>query len=204
MDKEIDERRKGIWNNRNAIYNCRSFLDRFFSFRQANKSIKTCSQHSSGKYKRSFQIRALNLLKDAKGSANSIEFIIFLPVILFVIFGSVDYYVAQMQYNHLENIKNYYTNVMKIEGTLDYEDMYELIDTLSNQGFQNVEIEIEPEDKVVYRNIERPEESRMFLSIKAEPKIKPFAFGKLLGIKDDEDAFYFHVIGGTLSEKPSM
>lgn len=53
----------------------------------------------------------------------------------------------------------------------------------------------------VYRNIDNPSESRMKLEIIASPKFTPFAFGRLLGVKED-DEFLFVVKGEALSERP--
>lgn len=131
-----------------------------------------------------------------------------LPIILFVIFGSVDYYITQMQYNQLENIKNYYTNIMKVQGMLTDDDLYDLNNTLDNMGFKSISVDIvgyndvDISNTVIYRNIEKPHEARMSLVIKAQPKFEPFIFGRLIGVKDKEnEEFYFVARGDVLSEK---
>lgn len=98
---------------------------------------------------------------------------------------------------------------MKVQGTLTESDMSKLYTTLDISGFADIEIEMLDGDEyeispgsIIYRNIENPDESKMCLLIKAKPKFKPFAFGKVLGIKDEEDGeFYFIARGDVLSEK---
>ena len=204
VEKNI-KKSKRLWNSRNAFYNCRSITLKFSNFWEIVGSFKTVAQSSSKKYNRGNSFRPL---KDKNGSAGSLEFLILLPIILFIIFGSIDYYITQMQYNHLENIKNYYTNIMKVQGTLTDEDLNKLVTELDKSGFKESSIdmlgynETDIRGRIVYRNIEKPDEARMSLIIKTQPKFEPFIFGRLLGEKGDEDGFfYFWVKGDALSEK---
>lgn len=206
MDKKTIKRPRGLWSNRNVTVDCWSCNAFWLYLKRIDWSFKKNTYKRSRKHKRSFSLR---LLKDERGNG-SIEFLILLPIILFMIFGSVDYYITQMQYNHLENTKNYYTNVMKIQGTLTNTDLVDLNYVLHHTGFKNIHISArdynntELDEKIIYRNTEKPNTSRMSLLIKAEPSFEPFAFGKLLGTKDSEigDGFYFLVKGDTLSERP--
>lgn len=208
MVKKIFKKRRRLWNSRAINTDSRRFISGISNIRKTIRGYKTNSQRNSTKHKRRNSIRSL--IRCNKGSTGSIEFILLLPLILFIIFGSLDYYITQMQFNHLENIKNYYTNVMKVQGKLTYEDLANLRNELIKSGFEDdIEIEVVGYNDIditgitVYRNIERPHESRMSLRIKVKPKMEPFIFGKLLGERGEEgdDGFYFYVKGDALSEK---
>lgn len=208
MVKKDVKKRGRLCHSRIIADNSRSCNFGISDIRRTTKRFKTDSQGSSEKHKGCFSIRAL--ISCNKGSAGSVEFILLLPLILFIIFGSIDYYITQMQYNHLENIKNYYTNIMKVQGTLTDEDLSALRTELDKSGFESTEINTgidivdcsgtDIRGRIVYRNIERPEEARMSLRIKTQPKMEPFLFGKLLGEKG-EGKFFFFVKGDVLSEK---
>lgn len=95
---------------------------------------------------------------------------------------------------------------MKVQGTLNDEDLSALRAELDKGGFEKTEIDIvdcnggDIRGRTIYRNIEKPEEARMSLRIKTQPKTEPFIFGKLIGEKG-EDSFFFFVKGDVLSEK---
>lgn len=211
MVKESIKKQRRLWNSGTLNNNNRSSCFGFSNIGKFIRRFKAIARNGSEKHKRSFSIRSL--INCSKGSANSVEILLLMPIILFIIFGSVDYYITQMQYNHLENIKNYYTNVMKVQGTLTNEDLGELVTRLDESGFEVESDSINVLDynnvsigeKVVYRNTEKPNESKMSLIIKVKPKFEPFVFGRLLGIKDknseEEDRFFFLVKGDALSEK---
>lgn len=199
MVKKNTKRSKWEWCDRNVNNNSSCWDNSLFCLKLHNGNVKTSTRNIGGKHKGHNKFRAL--ANNVSGNVGSIEFLILLPIILFVIFGSIDYYVTQMQYNHLEKIKNYYVDRMKIEGTLS-NDAYNELNTLLNDNFHDYEIVVSNSgDNIAYRNIEEPSEAKMFLEIKASPKFKPFVFGRLLGIKED-DSFFFVLKGETLSEKP--
>lgn len=198
------KKRGRLWNSRDVNANSGCCYFGIPSIRKIVRGFKANTQGCSKKHKRRFSI--WSIINCNKGSTGSIEFILLLPLILFIIFGSIDYYITQMQYNHLENIKNYYTNIMKVQGTLNDEDLSALRAELDKSGFKNTIIDIvdcngvDIRGRVIYRNIERPKEARMSLRIKTQPKTEPFIFGKLIGEKE-EDSFFFFVKGDVLSEK---
>jgi len=133
--------------------------------------------------------------------------LIYIPLIAFILFNGVDYYITSVQHNNLENRKNYYLDIMRIEGTYS-SSLDQLIQTeLDNMGFENIDVlattynDFDASTMHVYRNIDNPAESRMKLTIEASPKFTPFVFGRLLGVTED-DEFKFVVKGEALSERP--
>lgn len=149
----------------------------------------------------------VRLLKNNNGSAMSIEFLILLPIILFLIFGGTDYLVTQVQYDQIEHLKVFYLDRMKIDGTLTDDDRTKLFNKLTVQGYSNIMITATDANgdaldstTVLVRNIDNPDNSKLVLNIIATPKFKPFMFGQLLGATPTSD-FYFNVGGETLSEK---
>lgn len=163
-------------------------------------AYKKCRKHENNK--------EFGLLRDIRGAVTSIEILLYIPLIAFILFSGVDYYITSVQHNNLENRKNYYLDIMRLEGTYNA-SLDQLINTeLDNMGFDDVIVtattynDFDLSTMYVYRNIDNPSESRMKLQISASPKFTPFIFGRLLGVKEEEDDFYFVVKGEALSERP--
>lgn len=133
----------------------------------------------------------------------------YVPLIAFLLFNGVDYYLTSVQHNNLENRKNYYLDVMRLEGGFSLELENKIITELNSMGFENVAIsattygggDLSTYGDYIYRNIDNPTESRMILQIEAEPNFRPFILGRLLGVNEDE-TFKFVVKGEALSERP--
>lgn len=132
-----------------------------------------------------------------------------MPIIAFLLFGGVDYYVTQVEYDQLEHMKSYYLDQMKMNGTLTDDVKSDIYNRLTTKGYKNIVIEAtdgngNPIDSsnIIVRNVENPAASTMNIDIKATPPLQPFFTGKILGI-NSSSGFYFDVGDPTLSEQPA-
>lgn len=194
--------RKGLWISRNAFINCWGYYNSLSNILKIISAYKKHTHRIRRKVKRGFRYRPIG----EKGAINSIEFLIYLTIILFLLFGGVDYYVTQLQLSGLEHIKDYYMDRIRIEGHLTQEARTELVTSLDNRGYKDITINVKDNvgndiTESITRNTEDAVSSIIELEIKASPKFTPFMFGRLIGVKEDEN-FYFLVKGKVLSEKP--
>lgn len=134
---------------------------------------------------------------------------LYFTLIIFVLFGGVDYYITEVQFNIVEETTNFYLSKMKFAGTLHDTDRLSLISELTDKGFRNISVSATDgygnelnSGTIIVRNVEDLRASVLFLEVKAEPHTKPFMFGKLLGAKE-EDNFYFKVDRRSMSERPA-
>jgi hypothetical protein len=144
------------------------------------------------------------LLKNKKGGTNSIEFIIYFTIIVFIMFAGVDYYVTQVRYNIVERIKDQALDRMRIEGWLSEPVKDQIITKLQGMGYRDIQITGTVEGEVsqpVLRNVQDPGNSVIRLVISCKPRETPFLFGRLLGARDQGE-FVIRVGGEVLSEKP--
>jgi len=148
------------------------------------------------------------ILKNQLGSVNTIEFLIYFTLIVFIMFSGVDYYVAQVRYSIVEQMKEQAVDKMRILGWLPESEQDEIVSRLTDMGYTDIELEgtLEGEGKVsrpVTRNVANAELSTVSLTITAKPKEKPFLFGRLVGAEEDGE-FVIRVRGEALSERPSF
>lgn len=207
--KTFIKRRRRLWDNRNANNCISGCINRIYRFTETY--IRCICSNARKKCNANERDKKFGLLKDIRGSVTSIELLIYIPIICFILFNGVDYYLTSVQHNNLENRKNYYLDVMRIEGTFSGELEAKIVAELGSMGLTNITIEATKisggtdvpvySDEYVYRNVNKPEEARMKLIIEAVPKFKPFIFGRLLGVNEGDD-FKFVVKGEALSEKP--
>lgn len=207
MDKKIMGRRK--W--RNAIRREHSNVtgnsnNSFSSIRAIKRTIKDISITKLGQYKEDIQ----GVLKSTSGLASTVGFLIWFSIITFLLFGGVDYFITEIQFNNIEEINNFYMSKAQMEGNLGYNDRQLMFEELTRQGLIDIEIDLKDAygnilgtDDIIVRDIESPRDSQMTLSIMARPEIEPFIFGRLLGVEVDEK-FFFHVEGRVLSERPDF
>lgn len=134
----------------------------------------------------------------------------YFTIFVFIVFGTVDYYITEVQHNIVEEATNYYLNRMKFLGTLYESDKVTLINELSNKGFKNLEViatdgygNTLDDNTIIFRNSEEPTSSTLILYVKAEPYSRPFIFGKLLGAEEKEK-FYFNVKRRSISERANL
>lgn len=149
------------------------------------------------------------LLKSECGALVSFEILLWLTVIVFIIFGGIDYYIAEKQLNDIDEIKSHYLSKMKISGTFSREFKDDIEDELEDKGLEIIDVYAKDgynnymdDDDVIFRNVDDVKSSVIKLYIKAKPRVEPFAFGKLLGAKEN-DEFYFYRKGRTISERPN-
>lgn len=202
------EKRRWLWFHRNTVNNGSNCSNRIFSFFSTYR--KRISTYAQNFYRKNERYKKFGLLSDIRGGVTSIEVLIYVPIIAFLLFNGVDYYLTSVQHNNLENRKNFYLDVIRIEGTYTSELDSQIRAELNAMGFKDVDIDVSRKSggtnfglmsgEYVYRNIDEPDESRIFLSIKAKPNFQPFILGRLLGVKED-DSFMFVVKGEALSEK---
>lgn len=146
------------------------------------------------------------ILKNQLGSVNTIEFLIYFTLIVFIMFSGVDYYVAQVRYSIVEQMKEQAVDKMRILGWLPESEQDEIVSRLTDMGYTDIELEGTLEGKVsgpVTRNVANAELSTVSLTITAKPKEKPFLFGRLVGAEEDGE-FVIRVRGEALSERPSF
>ena len=147
------------------------------------------------------------ILKNQLGSVNTIEFLIYFTLIVFIMFSGVDYYVAQVRYSIVEQMKEQAVDKMRILGWLPKSEQDEIVSRLTDMGYTDIELEGTLEGKEVSRpvtrNVANAELSTVSLTITAKPKEKPFLFGRLVGAEEDGE-FIIRVRGEALSERPSF
>ena len=147
-----------------------------------------------------------NIIKNQSGGVNSIEFIIYFTIIVFIMFSGVDYYVAQARYGIMEQLKEQALDRMRIDGWLPESDQDSIVTKLESMGYSNIEIGGSLEgiiNEPITRNVLNSELSIVSLTITAKPREVPFMFGKLVGAKEDGE-FIIRVKGEALSERPLL
>lgn len=201
-NKDAFKRRRWIWDSRtfNFISGCCN--NWLHHIRYASR---WCVSPNAHKKRRSYdKNKQFWLLGDIRGITTSAEIMFYVPILAFLLFSGVDYYLTSMQHNNLESRKNYYLDIMRIEGTYTQELHEKINSELTSMGFKSVTIRPSiniNENK--YRNIDNPSQARMGIEIEAEPSFKPFLLGRLLGVVDSSNTFKFKVKGEALSEKPN-
>lgn len=169
------------------------------------KSFKNFTRNLGREYNKGFK----RLLNSTEGFISTVEFLLWLIVIMFVLFGGIDYYITEVQHNMVEETTNFYLSKMKFAGTLYDSDKWDLINELDEKGFKNINVSATDgygnelsSDTIIVRDTEDLTASVLFLEVKAEPHTKPFMFGRLLGAKEEDD-FYFKVDRRSISERPA-
>lgn len=205
MFKKVDYRRKWLWNSRNVNIGSWNNSNKFSDIFKINNPLQKFTHYSSKQFQR---CKLIGLLKCEKGLVNSIEFLIYITIILFLLFGGMDYYITETQHDMLEHIKDYYLNRLKLEGRITDDLRRDMYDRLDSIGFKDITIGVFDYEgnrldssMTKVRNIEEVDKSVMKLVISVKPKYKPFLFGKLLGLEEN-DEFFFKVGGEVLSERP--
>ncbi len=169
------------------------------------RPFKSFTRKNCRKYNEGFK----RLLKGTEGFMSTIEFMLWFTIIIFVLFGGVDYYITEVQHNIVEETTNFYLSKMRFAGTLYDDDKQNIIGELSERGFKNISVSATngygcelSDDTIIVRDVEDLTASVLFLEVKAEPFTKPFMFGKLLGAKEEDD-FYFKIDRRAISERPA-
>ena len=204
MLKTVIKRRQGVYFKHRATHNSlwcgccvRSSID------TTRKLPESPSQQNNNKSENHIK----RLLKDRKGYVNSIEFLLYFTLIVFIIFGGIDYYLAEMQYSRVEEIKNFYLAQIKFQGTVTETISNNIVAELEEIGFEDIQITAKDglgndltTGHIALKNVNNPQQSIINLEILAKPKSKPFLIGRLLGVTEQEE-FYFKVKGRDMSER---
>ena len=144
----------------------------------------------------------------------TVEVVIYLTILLFVLFGSVDFTVTLLKYMQAEQVKEFYLDCMRINGWLSSEMYSEMEARFADLNMEivgiegAVEIDIAnntrahiPLSEPVKRNTVNVTNSKISLILELEPEEKPFFAGRLLGLSEG-DNFTYIVGGETYSELP--
>lgn len=146
-----------------------------------------------------------SLLINEKGGVNSVEFLIYFALIVFMMFSGVDYYVAQARYSIVEQTKEQALDRMRIEGWLTIDAQNQIRERLENMGYRDIQFDGTVQGVVsspVTRNVKNSEVSLVSLTITCKPREVPFIFGRLVGASDGGE-FVIRVRGEALSERPN-
>ena len=144
------------------------------------------------------------ILKNQLGSINTSEFLIYFTLIVFIMFSGVDYYVAQVRYSIVEQMKEQAVDKMRILGWFESEQD-EIVSRLTDMGYTDIELEGTLEGKVSGRS----QETWQMQSFQPQPdnyskaEGKAIPFGRLVGAEEDGE-FVIRVRGEALSERPSF
>lgn len=153
------------------------------------------------------------------GSAMSAELLVVMAIICFLIFGSQDYWLAQIKIQQTEHIKNYYLDRMRLEGCLTEYDAQSMVEALNNNKMVLTKLEAPIGDSFsisgvdmsgctigrVVRNtditaIEDITESEVYLRMGVETQDYGFPLIALIGY-DNSGKLSIEVSGRALSEK---
>lgn len=129
-------------------------------------------------------MRLKKIIADKRGAA-SVQFMIYAALMAFLIFGAIDYWLVQQRINHVEHVKEYYLDRVRLEGWLSSADETALSAVLTNAGYTDIQIacsakESSPFTQRVLRNPEDLNGSEVFLEIKCKPQPQPFALARLI------------------------
>lgn len=140
----------------------------------------------------------MSIFKSEKGSVLSVEFLIVAILLIFLVFGALDYWLIQVKMQQAEHIKNYYLDRIRVEGCLTPSDQAEMISRFQQAGFTVASIDA-PASRIL-KNIENPDASEVWLRVDAKLNQKPFLLGSLLGVTSP-DGLTVRVAGRELSER---
>lgn len=140
----------------------------------------------------------MSVFKNERGSVLSIEFLIVAILLIFLVFGALDYWLVQVKMQQAEHIKNYYLNRVRVEGCLTSSDQAEMISRFQQAGFTVERIDA-PTSRIL-RNVEDPTSSEVWLRVDVKLNQKPFLLGSLLGMTEP-DGLTIKVAGRELSER---
>lgn len=133
-----------------------------------------------------------------RGSVLSVDFLITGVLIIFLVFGSTDYWLVQVKLQQAEHIKNYYLDRIRVEGFLTGMDRANMLNSFNAIGFTvtNVDAPTAP----VLRDVARPENSEVWLKVDVQLNQRTFVLGTLLGVPPS-GLLTFRLAGRELSEK---
>lgn len=212
MLTKIFKRSKGDKHTGNARLYCRSSSAWLSYLHAPGRLDKSHIQSRSRQHKRCDKLWLIG----NKGTSR-IEIVIYLTLLMFFVFGSIDFTVTLLRHMQAEQIKHEYIDRMRIEGYLSQTAFLEMQERFENIGMTIVGIEgtvanvssaIENNtlgggfvEGPVTRNAENINASQISLLIELEPGRQPFFSGRLIGQNAGED-FTFTAGGVAFSELP--
>jgi len=123
---------------------------------------------------------------------------------LFMVFASVDYFVALAQHQVAQHITNYYLERVRIEGRLTSADETEMRNRFASARM-TVEAITGPREAAgnpaVTRNPDDPNASKITIAITLKPAEKPFLIGRLVGGNEVGGSWRIVTGGTVLSER---
>ena len=131
------------------------------------------------------------------------EFLLYAGLIIFLVFGSIDYALTQNRISQVDMYKEYYLDRVRLEGWLSTADESALVSGLSAKGYQDITIDAPRESQGhsrILRNTEDPAASEVWLGIQCRPVPQPLKFGGAIGSPAGEE-FVINVGGRALSER---
>lgn len=139
----------------------------------------------------------MSLFSDKKrsqlGGIISGEFLLFIPIIMILVFGVIDFWIVMTQYNQAEHTKNFYLEKIRLEGCLTNEDRISLIQDLEKLGITVTEIIAPNEYNRVVRQVKYsgPEDvPQVYLEIIGEYSSNTFLLGVFFGNENKNIPFY--------------
>lgn len=137
-------------------------------------------------------------MQGQRGSVLSVDFLISGVLIIFLVFGSTDYWLVQVKLQQAEHIKNYYLDRIRVEGCLTGTDRANMVNSFNAVGFTVVNVDA-PTTPVL-RDVARPENSEVWLKVDVQLNQRTFVLGTLLGMTQS-GLLTFRLAGRELSEK---
>ena len=143
----------------------------------------------------------LKALSSERG-ITTVEFLLYAGLVVFLIFGSIDYWITGQRINQVEHLKNYYLDRVRLEGYLTVADENELVGRLTAAGFEDITIDA-PKESAGWPRVLRSNDlsaSEVWLRIRCRMVPRPFVFAQAIGGGVPGD-FYVDVGGRALSER---
>lgn len=164
------------------------------------KAVGNNSRQRSDQYNKSDWKRQL---KSQNGTA-LIELLMSLAILLFLTFGSLDYWVIMTKHQYAEHLMHKYLQRMQMEGRLSSVDENALVTEFSNFSCQVETVTGQREsqgDPRILRNTSDLNGSMVSLRVACKPTPQPLLVGRIIGGSTPGAGFRIIVGGSMLSER---
>lgn len=143
------------------------------------------------------------MIRDDRGLTTT-EFLIYATVFIFLVFGSVDYWLTMKKIDQLDHEKEYYLTRAKFEGFLSVADENDFLSKLSSANYSDIQINCTAKESAgdarILRNIDDLSASEISLRVVCKPNPPPFLFGMAIG-NGTPDEVTFDLEGSALVER---
>lgn len=140
------------------------------------------------------------MIMDDRGITTT-GFLIYATVFIFLVFGSVDYWLTMKKIDQLDHGKEYYLDRSKLEGYLSIADENTLLSNLTAAKYTDIQIICTAKESAgdarILRNVDDLSASEISLRIINKPNPQPFLFGMAIG-NGTPDEVYFDLEGSAL------